>query len=214
MKKQVSLCIIIFMFIALLTACTSNFSFLKASKDGASTDESFSLAQETESEATPSQALGVAEPAEQFSNAEEAVKKIKEVKAAGPEKMVHPDDFKLYEKDYIYLLQDAPPLPGYEQLSILLVQSGTAVIYRKEGRPWALFFWNQGYENEERISAATKNFDLERYKDTKFFFGERMSSTYIVWWENGDQFSFDYPSDTNILPEDIIEHLEVVKYDL
>ena len=50
--------------------------------------------------------------------------------------------------------------------------------------------------------------------DTKYYFGEYMGQIIIIWWENGDQFEFEYPAETNIAPEDVIEYLEVEKIDL
>lgn len=163
-------------------------------------------------EPSSSQELYGAPPAEEFSTAKEAVEQIKAVKATGADRMVHPDDYKLYEKDHIYLLTESP-LSGFEQTSIKLVDQGVGIIYRKD-RSEAIFSWFQGYEDDERIENLIVSFSLERYKDTKFFCGKKINDIFIYWWENGDQFSFMYPADTNIAPEDVIEHLEVEKYDL
>ena len=188
----------------ILTACASPELPYSATDDGASPVVEFSA------ELPYSETDDGAPPAVEFSSAEEAVKEIKAVKAAGPEKMVHQDDFKLYDKDHIYLLKEVPPLPGYKQTAVMLVSQGTVVYYQKD-RDEAIFYWDQGYEKTEEL---TERYCLERYKDTKFFFGELFDRNYIYWWENGDQFSLIYPDDSKVPPEDLIEHLEVEKYDL
>ncbi len=206
MKKQKILFITISILFMILTACASSELPYSATDDGASPAVEFSA------ELPYSETDDGAPPAVEFSSAEEAVKEIKAVKAAGPEKMVHPDDFKIYEKDHIYLLKEPPPLPGYKQTAVLLITQGTEILYHADGYMGkAIFYWFKGYENTENL---TKRYCLERYKDTKFFFGKSVSDIYIYWWENNDQFCFMYPADSNVPPEDIIEHLEVEKYDL
>jgi len=71
-----------------------------------------------------------------------------------------------------------------------------------------------GGETDKKVEERISRFSLKRFKDTKFFFGELFNDVYIYWWENGDQFSFRYPADSNVSPEDIIKHLKVVRYDL
>lgn len=150
-----------------------------------------------------------APPAIEFSTADEAVQTIKTVKAAGPEKMPHPDDFKLYDKDYICLLKEVP-LADFDQAAIMLVSQGIVTYYENEQNR-AVFYWDQGYEQTEEL---TERYSLERYEDTKFFFGKSGNDIFIYWWENGDQFNISYTADTNISPENVIENLEVEKYDL
>ena len=154
-----------------------------------------------------------APPVEYFSSAKEAVKEIIAVKEAGAEKMSHPGDFRLYEKDYLCFLKEAPPLPGYTQEAVVLILEGTEITYRNsENNGLAIFYWFEGYENDEAAEERTKRFGLTRYKDTKFFFGKKFDDLYIFWWEDGDEFSFMYPADSKVLPEEIIEYLEVEKY--
>lgn len=213
MKKQTILFITISILIILLTACAfSKSSFSQLSKDGAPSAEEVSTPEE--SELPNSETSGGAEPAEEFSTTKEAVQKIKEVKEMGPEKMAHSDDFKLYDKDHIYLLKESP-LPDFKQTSITLVLQGTAIIYQTDAyEEQAVFSWTQGDETDKKVEERISRFSLKRFEDTKFFFGELSDDIYIYWWENGDQFSFRYPANSNVPPEDIIEHLEVEKYDL
>ncbi len=132
----------------------------------------------------------------------------------GPEKMAHQNDFKIYEKDYLYLLRETP-LPDFKESSVMLVLQGTAIIYQSdEYEEQAVFSWTRGDATDKKIEERVGRFNLKRFKDTKFFFGELFGDIYIYWWENGDQFCFMYPTDSNVPPEDIIEHLEVEKYDL
>ena len=189
MKRLTTLFIAVFIIIMALSACASP-------------------------QPQPSETSGGAEPAAEFRTAEEAVSKIKAVREAGREKMSHPDDFKLYEKDHIYLLKEAP-LPEFKQTSVMLVLNGTAIIYRTdEYKEQATFMWAQGDETDEKVEERTKRFSLERYKDTKFYFGKSINDIYIFWWEDGDGFSFSYPADTDIAPEDVIDRLEVERYDV
>ena len=213
MKKQTILFITIFILIILLTGCASSkFSSSQLPKDGALSAEEVNTP--AEFELPDSETSGGAEPALSFSTAGEAVKEIKAVKAAGPEKMAHPDDFKLYEKDYIYLLKENP-FPSFKRETIMVVLQGTAILYQTDGyEKQAMFMWNQGYETDEIVEERIHRFSLKRYADTKFFFGKHISDICIFWWEDGDQFYFMYPADANVPPEDIIEHLEVEKYDL
>ena len=187
MKRLTTLFVTVFIIIMALTACASP-------------------------QPQPSETSGGAEPAAEFRSVKEALYRIKIIREGGPEKMSHPDDFKLYEKDHIYLLKEAP-LPEFKQTSVMLITEGTVMRYRKD-KKLAIFYWYQGYEYDETIENLTKNFSLERYKDTKFFFGKSINDIYIFWWENGDQFSFSYPADTGIAPEDVIDRLEVERYDV
>lgn len=212
-KKQRILFITISILVMLLTACSSSkSSFPQLSKDGVpSVDEVGTI---VESAMPYSEINGSAEPAVEFSSAEEAVKEIKAVKATDPKKMAHPDDFKLYDKKYVYLLKETP-LPGFKQTSIMIILQGTSIIYQTDGgEEQAVFSWIQGGEADKKVEERISRFSLKRFKDTKFFFGELFNDVYIYWWENGDQFSFRYPADSNVSPEDIIKHLEVVRYDL
>lgn len=169
----------------------------------------------TDSEPPYEEPISGAPPVEYFSSAKEAVKEIIAVKEAGVEKMSHPGDFRLYEKDYLYFLKEASPLPGYTQEAVVLILEGTEITYRNsENNGLAIFYWFEGYENDETVEERTKRFGLTRYKDTKFFFGKKFDDLYIFWWEDGDEFSFMYPADSNVLPEEIIEYLEVEKYDV
>lgn len=154
-----------------------------------------------------------APPAEYFISVEEAVKEIIAVKEAGAEKMSHPGDFRLYEKDYLYFLKEAPPLPGYTQEAVVLILEGTEITYRNsENNGLAIFYWQEGYENDENIENLIERFNLKQHKDTKFFFGKKFDDLFIFWWEDGDEFSFSYPADSKVHPEEIIEYLEVEKY--
>ncbi|MCQ2452541.1 MAG: hypothetical protein MJ075_05340 [Oscillospiraceae bacterium] len=154
-----------------------------------------------------------APPADEFASAEEAVKKIKAIREAGPGGMAHPNDFKLYEKDHMYLLNIGSPLPGFKQTAIIFSLSGTCIRYENDKNDLALFFWFQGDEKEEMVEERINRYSLEQYKDTKYYFGELFGDVDIHWWENGDEFSFSYPADTGVMPEDVIEYLEVVRYD-
>ena len=149
-----------------------------------------------------------APPAAEFSTVEEALETIKAVKEAGG-KMAYPDDDNLYDKEYICLLKEVP-LPGFEQEAIMLVSQGIVAYYQNE-KSRATFYWDKGYEQTEEL---TERYSLERFENTKFYFGESGNDIFIYWWENGDQFSLAYPADRNILPQDIIGHLEVEKYDI
>lgn len=212
-KKQRILFITISILVMLLTACSSSkSSFPQLSKDGVPSVDGVGTI--VESAMPYSEINGSAEPAVEFSSAEEAVKEIKAVKATDPKKMAHPDDFKLYDKKYVYLLKETP-LPGFKQTSIMIILQGTSIIYQTDGgEEQAVFSWIQGGETDKKVEERISRFSLKRFKDTKFFFGELFNDVYIYWWENGDQFSFRYPADSNVSPEDIIKHLEVVKYDL
>lgn len=167
-----------------------------------------------ESESPSSETGGGAPPAEQFDTAEEAAEHIIAVKAAGVEETVAANHVGLYDKEYIYALKE-PPLPEYEQISIMITLQGTAILYGTDDL-WdgTTFFWQQGAESDEKIKNLTERYGLERYQDTKFFFGTSMSDICILWWEHGDQFEFTYPSEVGVAPEDIIAHLEVEKYDV
>lgn len=213
MKKQIILFIVIFILSMVLTACTiSRSSSLPVSEDEAPS------AEETRTTSEPEfpnfESSDGAEPAEEFGTKKEAVQKIKEAKKMGPEKMAHPNDFKIYEKEYIYLLEETP-LPDFNESSVMLVSQGTSIIYQTDSYDeQAVFSWAQGEAIEKKVEERISRFNLKRFKDTKFFFGELYGDIYIYWWENGDQFRFTYPADTNIPPEEVIGHLEVVKYDL
>jgi len=213
MKKQVILFIVIFIISMVLTACSISMpSSLPASEDETS------LAEETSTTSEPAfpnyESSDGAEPAEEFSTTKEAVQKIKEAKKMGSEKMAHPDDFKIYEKDYIYLLEETP-LPDFNESSVMLVSQSTSIIYQTDDyEEQAVFSWTRGEATEKIVEERISRFNLKSFKDTKFFFGELYGDTYIYWWENGDEFYFKYPADINIPPEEVIGHLEVVKYDL
>lgn len=194
MKKQTTLFIITLMLIMMLTACSSiRFS-----------------AEQVSPEPTAEKVPTDPPPGETFKTAEEAVKKIKEVKAAGVEKMSHPGDFELYDIDQIYLLKECP-IPGFEQDYIVLVPEGTGIFYKTDAsHDKVVFRWHQGWEKEESFPGyTTDGYNLKQYMKTRYYFGERMGDIHIVWWENGDEFNFQYPADTNIAPEDVIEYLEV-----
>lgn len=212
MKKLTILIICIFVIATCFFACGSSVSSFYQLFKG----DSISIKEvntPTESEMMNSESYSGAPPVEYFNSVEEAVKEIIAVKEAGAEKMHHPDDFKLYEKDDLYLLKEAPPLPGYTQEAVVLITDGAEITYRNnENNGLAIFFWFVGYENDEAVEERTKRFGLTRYKDTKFFFGKKFDDLYIFWWEDGDEFSFMYPADSKVLPEEIIEYLEVEKY--
>ena len=148
-KKQRILFITISILVMLLTACSSSkSSFPQLSKDGVpSVDEVGTI---VESAMPYSEINGSAEPAVDFSSAEEAVKEIKAVKATDPKKMAHPDDFKLYDKKYVYLLKETP-LPGFKQTSIMIILQGTSIIYQTDGgEEQAVFSWIQGVKLTKR----------------------------------------------------------------
>ncbi len=158
-------------------------------------------------------AEGGAEPAEEFETAEEAAEHIKKMKAAGVEETVSPNHVVLYDKEQIYALKEVP-LAGFEQSAVMLVMQGTAITYRNEEGERAAFFWNQGYGTDEMIGIATERYGLKRYADTEYFIGKEMDAKIIIWWENGDQFLFEYPAETGIDPSEVIENIEVEKYDV
>lgn len=162
----------------------------------------------------PDSETGGAPPAEEFETAEEAVEHIKAVKAAGVEETVAPNHVGLYDKEYIYTLKESP-LPEHEQICIMLTLQGTSILYGTNDQ-WntTTFFWNQGAESDEKIETLTERYGLERYQDTKFFFGSSMSDIIILWWEHGNQFEFTYPAEIGVAPEDVIEHLVVKKFDV
>jgi len=225
MMKKVITTVIISILVFSLTGCASfasipglNESAVPAEADYSTnlTDGTINFAGDVEnaaSEVSNFEKNGDAEPAESFSCTEDAVKKIHEIKEAGSEAMAHPDDYKLYEKDYIYFLKDEQPLSDYKQESVMVTLGGTAMLYLDDEYHVALFTWTQGGENEEMVEERTNRYSLEQYKDTKYYFGELFGDVDIHWWENGDEFSFSYPADTGVLPEDVIEYLEVVRYD-
>ena len=225
MKLKIQLIVIFAVLFTLLTACSSKSSISQLPADEKSAVSDTTTVKETEqsdeAEQLESEISEGAPPAELFNSAEEAIEKITEVREAGPEAMEHPDDFQLYEKDHIYLLKEAPPLPDYTQEAIMLTLSGTAILYSKDITQmedddiWyhAHFFWNQGYETEEKIKQCINRYGLEPYKDTKYYFGSGLDDIVIIWWENGDRFKLEYPADVDVLPEDIIEYMEVVRYD-
>lgn len=167
-----------------------------------------------ESEPPYEEPISGAPPAEEFSTVQEVVEHIKSVKAAGVEKTVSSNHVVLYDKEYIYVLKESP-LPGYKQEAVMLITEGINVLYFTDGyEDQANFTWYKGLENDERIKKLTERYSLKQYKDTKFYFGEMFEDPLIYWWENGDEFRFRYPANTNVPPEKIIEHFEVEKYDV
>lgn len=212
MKKLTIIFLTITILVVVLTACNSYSAFAsQLSEDTDALPEESAIPQESEEKVA--ETYSEAPPAVEFSSVEEALKEIKAIKAAGPERMLHPDDYKLYEKEYIYLLQEAPPLPGYKQEAVMLIMEGINTLYFTDGyEDQANFTWYKGLENDERIKKLTERYDLKQYMDTKFYFGEMFEDRLIYWWENGDEFRFKYPAKTNVPPEKIIEYLEVEKY--
>ena len=157
-----------------------------------------------------------AEPAAEFETAEAAIEKIKETKAAGMDETLTPKDrgyyeYKLYDKDHLYILKDSP-LNGFEQESIILNVEGLAIRYRKD-KESAIFYWFRGYETEEKVEERIHRFNLKHCGNTKFFIGGTQSNICILWWDHGDEFMFSYPADSNIAPKEVIEHIEVEKAD-
>lgn len=168
----------------------------------------------TDSEPPYEEPISGAPPAEEFRTAQEVVEHIKAVKAAGVEETVSSNHVVLYDKEYIYVLKESP-LPGYKQEAVMLITEGINILYFTNGyEDQARFTWYKGYENDERIEKLTERYSLKQYKDTKFFFGELNDNRVIYWWENGNQFSFHYPSESFINHVDIIDHLVVEKYDV
>lgn len=185
MKKRITLLIVSLLFVVMLTACSS--------------------AQSSES--------GVA-PAVSFDTTEEAVQRIKEVKAGGEDSLGHSGDFTLYNKEHLYILKECP-IPGFEQSSIRLKSNGITIVYDgSASNVSACFFWHQGWKKEERLHIVKDQFNLKQYMDTKYYYGEYSGTIGIYWWENSNQFELNYPADTNIAPEDVIENIEVQRIDL
>jgi len=151
-------------------------------------------------------------PGDSFDTTEEAVKRIKEVKAGGKDSLSFPGDFPLYDKDHIYVLEECP-IPDFEQKSITLILQGTSIYYRNN-YDIARFAWYEDCGTTENINSLTERYDLQHYDDTKFFVGKSKQNIYIYWWENGDQFHVRYPSEYNIAPEDVIENIKVQRIDL
>lgn len=166
-----------------------------------------------ESELSDSE-TGGAPPAEEFETAEEAAEHMIAVKAAGVEETVASNHVGLYDKEHIYVLKESP-LPEHKQICVMITLTGTSILYGTDDL-WdgTTFFWHQGYENDEKIDNLTERYSLERYKNTKFFFGTSTSDICILWWEHGDQFEFTYPAEIGVAPEDVIEHLDVEKFDV
>lgn len=229
MKKQTILFVTISILLVLLTACASSGPLSpQPTEDAAVPSPSqapeqdappavVEQAEETsapvESE-SPASETGGAPPGELFDTAEEAAEHIKAVKAAGVEETVSSNHVGLYDKEHFYVLKE-PPLPGSEQSFVILTLQGIGVRYETgDNREIAMFSWVQGYGDDEKIENHIADDGLERYKDTKFYYGRWINDIYIYWWEHGDQFSFMYPADTNIPLEDVIERIEVVKYDV
>ena len=164
---------------------------------------------------------GCIPPAEHFSTVQEAVEHIKAVKAAGVEQTVPLSDQVLYQKDHIYALPQSP-LPGYQQAYVALITEGIYITYttdidNSDGESYgneANFWWLKDRESDDTVEKLIKRYGLKRYKDTKFFFGQLHDDRVIYWWENGDQFSFEYPAETFVNPVDIIEYLVVEKHDV
>lgn len=153
-----------------------------------------------------------------YGSIEDALRDIKEVKNAGLEKehdYIY-DYVDIYDQDHMYVLKEVPPILGYELSSIWVGDHSIRMVYilDYEESSSAAFRWALGKDKETRIKVITENFyELEPYEDSIYYFGQTSSDVLVHWWENGDEFCFSYPADTGVLPEDVIEYLEVVRYD-
>lgn len=153
-----------------------------------------------------------------YTSLEEALDDIRAVKAAGPEveHNYNYDYAKIYERDHIYILETVPPQLECKQMSgIVIGQNGVSLSYNDDGYSKNVdFMWHTGTNKEERIKIITENFyAIEQYQDTKFYFGQSCDDVFIYWWEDGDEYCLMYPIDAEIPPEELIDYLEVVRYD-
>ena len=121
----------------------------------------------------------------------------------------------LYEKNHVYYLEKDPFPNLFERKSVMLTLSGTAILYQTEDySKHAVFHWSQGYGKENYVVEHIQRYNLVQYGETRFFFGELYGNIEIIWWDNGDEFRIEYPSEIGVAPEDVIDRLRVVRYDL
>lgn len=124
----------------------------------------------------------------------------------------------LYNMDYYYL--PAKEIPGFKTKFVSISETNILEGYSSDGEDWAdsQFMWMFGlkYDLETTKKKHIKRFNLKRYKDTKYYFSELQDSMeqFIFWWENEEHYSFSYPQDSGIAPEDLVEYLEVKKYEV
>lgn len=241
MKRQIIIFILIFVLSTLLCACAAGTSSYE--EDGAAVDTTAVEAESPKDEILDAGAIGTADetvtntdaedvskqegetvsagfpPVLWYNSLEEALSDIKAVKAAGPEvKHNYNYDFaKVYERDHIYILETVPPqLECKQMLGIVIDSDGVRLSYSIDDgySEDVAFVWNLGKNEEERVVEISQNFyKLEHYENTKFYFGQDSQLIRIYWWENGDEFRLSYPTETEIPPEELIDYLEVVRYD-
>ena len=85
--KKCNIVFVISLLVLALAACNSSAQSLSQTNENSQTDHS----------STDNDFIS-APPGVEFYTADEAVREIRSVKKAGPEKMDHPNDFKIYEK--------------------------------------------------------------------------------------------------------------------
>ena len=158
-------------------------------------------------------------PSLSYDSLEEALSDIRAVRAAGPEKEhnYNYDYVNIYEMDHIYVLEEVPPQFGCKQVpSVILGPNGIRLSYciEVEYVEDVAFMWCSGMDKEERIEAISQNFfELERYQDTEFYFGYGWDDIFIYWWKDDDEYTLKYTKDIEISPEELIDYLDVVRYD-
>jgi len=240
MKRQITLCILIFMLSTLLYACAAGVSNYE--KDGAVVDTTAVEEASPVDEVRDAGETGTADASEMNTDAEnvtepeggtvsagfppvlyydsleEALSDIKVVKAAGPgvKHDYNYDYANIYERDHIYILETVPPQLECKQMSCIeFGPNGVSLRYNDDGYSKNVdFMWYTGTNKEERIKIITENFyAIEQYRDTKFYFGQSCDDVFIHWWEDGDEYCLMYPIDAEIPPEELIDYLEVVRYD-
>ncbi len=197
---------------AILSACTTpTFS----PKPDVSTQIGDDIDPQNETALPSSEKNGGAEPAAEFDSVEDAIREIGAIIKNGPDQFIHPNDYKLYEKDYVCFLEEDTFFVMFERKCVMLTLSGTSILYQTEDySKHALFYWNQGYDQEQYATERIHRFNLAQYGDTEFFFGELYGNIEIMWWDDGDEFGIEYPAEIGITPGDIINQIRVVKYEL
>lgn len=241
MKRQIIIFILMLMLSTLLCACAAGASSYE--EDGAAVDTTAVEEASPVDEINDAGEIGAADenetntdaedvskqegetvsagfpPVLWYTSLEEALDDIKAVKAAGPEeKHNYNYDFaKVYERDHIYILETVPPQLGCKQmLGIVIGQNGVRLSYNIDDgySEDVAFMWHTGMNKEERIKTIAENFyALEKYQNTKFYFGQTCDDVFIHWWENDDEYCLMYTIDAEIPPEELIDYLEVVRYD-
>lgn len=154
-----------------------------------------------------------------YNSLEEALSDIKAVKEAGPEveHNYNYDYANIYEQDHFCVLKEVPyQLNCKLELGIVIGPHGISMCYNIEDGYSAdvTFSWVWGLDKEESIVRYSHYLEgFEYYQDADVYLAKNQRSIRIFWWENDDEFMLEYPTETEIPPEELINCLEVVRYD-